>query len=148
MEQIVETILAGVLGTGMMSLVMWLITRSGIANADMIGAIGSIFTRSYENAFTPGLIIHLAAGVVIAFFYVVLISLFSPNWGRCHDRFISRSRIQLPPRCFSGRAPSPGKVSGGRFRGRYCSSRRSYRIRPGCRNRCGDSRYQVFLVPP
>jgi uncharacterized membrane protein YagU involved in acid resistance len=79
MEQIVETILAGVLGTGMMSLVMWLITRSGIANADMIGAIGSIFTRSYENAFTPGLIIHLAAGVVIAFFYVVLISLFSPN---------------------------------------------------------------------
>jgi len=79
MEPIIETIFVGILGTGGMSFVMWLITRSGIANADMIRAIGSIFTRSYENAFTLGLIIHFAAGIVIAFFYVVLISFFSPN---------------------------------------------------------------------
>ena len=38
------TIVAGVVGTAGMSLVMWLITISGIANAAMIRAIGSLFT--------------------------------------------------------------------------------------------------------
>jgi uncharacterized membrane protein YagU involved in acid resistance len=79
MEQVVKTIFAGILGTGGMSFVMWLITRSGVANADMIRAIGSIFTRSYENSFKPGLIIHLVTGTVIAFIYILLINLLSPT---------------------------------------------------------------------
>ncbi|MBI2486555.1 MAG: hypothetical protein HYW01_06285 [Deltaproteobacteria bacterium] len=76
---IIKTIFAGILGTGGMSLAMWLITRSGVANADMIRAIGSIFTRSYENSFGPGIIIHLIAGTVIAFIYILLINLLSPT---------------------------------------------------------------------
>ena len=79
MEQVVKTIFAGIIGTGGMSLFMWLITRSGMANADMIRAIGSIFTHSYENSFKPGLIIHLITGTIIAFIYILLINLFSPT---------------------------------------------------------------------
>ncbi len=70
-------ILSGILGTSGMSFVMWLITRSGLANADMIRAIGSIYTRSYGNALIPGIIIHYTAGVVIAFFYAAFLSIFS-----------------------------------------------------------------------
>ena len=79
MEQVVKTIFAGIIGTGGMSLFMWLITRSGMTNADMIRAIGSIFTHSYENSFKPGLIIHLITGTIIAFIYILLINLFSPT---------------------------------------------------------------------
>jgi uncharacterized membrane protein YagU involved in acid resistance len=74
-----KVVFAGLVGTLGMSLLMWFIHRSGIANADMIRAIGSMFTRSYENAFTPGLTIHFIVGSIIAFFYVLLINLFSPT---------------------------------------------------------------------
>ncbi|MGH7808035.1 MAG: hypothetical protein ACRENT_08060 [Thermodesulfobacteriota bacterium] len=75
----IKVVFAGLAGTLGMSLFMWFIHRSGIANADMIRAIGSMFTDSYENAFTPGLIIHFIVGTIIAFFYVLLINLFSPT---------------------------------------------------------------------
>jgi len=77
MKSILIIILSGILGTGGMSLVMWLITRSGLANADMVRAVGSIYTRSYENALIPGFIMHFAAGIIFAFLYVVFLSLFS-----------------------------------------------------------------------
>jgi hypothetical protein len=76
MKPILVTILAGILGTGGMSFVMWLITRSGLANADMMRAIGSIYTRSYNNALLPGIIIHLTTGSVIAFLYTAFLSIF------------------------------------------------------------------------
>jgi uncharacterized membrane protein YagU involved in acid resistance len=76
---IIKTVFAGIAATFGMSLLMWLIHRSGIANADMIRAIGSVFTRSYENSFTPGIVIHFVVGTVIAFIYVLLINLFSPG---------------------------------------------------------------------
>mgnify|MGYP000388472499 CR=1 FL=1 len=77
MKSILVIILSGILGTSGMSLVMWLITRSGLANADMIGAVGSIYTRSSENALLPGIIMHFTAGIIFAFLYVVFLSLFS-----------------------------------------------------------------------
>jgi len=77
MKSILIIILSGILGTGGMSLVMWLITRSGLANADMVRAVGSIYTRSYENALLPGIIMHFTAGIIFAFLYVVFLSLFS-----------------------------------------------------------------------
>ncbi|MGQ0792735.1 MAG: DUF6789 family protein [Deltaproteobacteria bacterium] len=79
MGTIVETVFAGLLGTLAMSLLMGYIHRAGIANADMIRAIGSVATGSYENSFIPGLAIHLVAGVVISFFYVALMSLLNPG---------------------------------------------------------------------
>ena len=77
MKSILVIILSGILGTCGMSLVMWLINRSGLANADMIRAVGSIYTRSYENALLPGIIMHFTAGIIFAFLYVVFLSLFS-----------------------------------------------------------------------
>ena len=73
------TVLAGLVGTAGMSLALWGITHTGIANAGMIRAIGSMFTKSYEDSFGPGLIVHLIAGVIIAFIYVALISLLAPE---------------------------------------------------------------------
>ena len=77
MKLILVIILSGILGTSGMSLVMWLITRSGLANADMIRAVGSIYKRSYENALLPGIIMHFTAGIIFAFLYVVFLSIFS-----------------------------------------------------------------------
>ncbi|HVY55875.1 MAG TPA: hypothetical protein VHC46_08980 [Thermodesulfobacteriota bacterium] len=79
MNTFILTALAGVVGTAGMSLVLWGISQAGIANAAMIRAIGSMFTRSYEDSFGPGLIVHFIAGVIIAFVYVALISLLSPQ---------------------------------------------------------------------
>ena len=78
MNPVIATIIAGIVGTAGMSLVLWAITRSGIANASMIRAYGSIFTGSDDNSFRAGLIAHFIAGILIAFVYTLLISLFSP----------------------------------------------------------------------
>ena len=78
MRFIIDTMLSGIIGTAGMTLVMWAITRSGIAHADMIRAIGSIFTRSYKDSIIPGVIIHFGVGIIIAFFYVIIISILTP----------------------------------------------------------------------
>jgi uncharacterized membrane protein YagU involved in acid resistance len=78
MNAFVFTIIAGIIGTAGMSLTMWAITSSGIANAGMIRAIGSLFTKSYENSFNPGIVIHFISGILFAFLYVILISILAP----------------------------------------------------------------------
>ena len=75
-------IVAGLLGTTAMSFAMWMINKKGLANADMIRAIGTIFT-SYEESFSTGIKIHYIIGVAVAFIYIALISLLQPAnlWG-------------------------------------------------------------------
>ena len=75
---LVYIIVCGIIGTSAMTFVMWLITKEGLANADMVRAIGSIFSGK-ENALSTGMIIHYVAGIVVAFIYLVLISLFLPT---------------------------------------------------------------------
>lgn len=79
MNAFIFTIVAGIVGTVGMSLAMWAITKSGVANAGMIRAIGSMFTKSYEGSFIPGLIVHLISGILFGFLYVILISIFAPT---------------------------------------------------------------------
>ena len=55
-----------------MVILMTLITRSGIMNADMGRAIGSFFTRSRSSSLLVGGIIHYTAGVVFAVLYLLL----------------------------------------------------------------------------
>jgi len=74
MSTFLITVLAGLIATSGMSILMWAITRSGVADADMIRAIGTIFTRSERSTFTVGLVTHYIVGVIIAFAYVALIS--------------------------------------------------------------------------
>jgi hypothetical protein len=65
--------LAGIIGTTGMVLLMSLIHRMRWANADMVRAIGSVYTRSKELSFLPGLVLHYTAGITFAFAYALLV---------------------------------------------------------------------------
>ena len=69
MPEITHVFAAGVAGSILMSLVMGLISRAELANADMVRALGGLLTRSRQNAFPVGLLIHLAAGALFAIPY-------------------------------------------------------------------------------
>jgi hypothetical protein len=70
----VDTIFAGIVATGAMSLVMAMIHLTGWANADMIRALGSLVTRSYERSLMPGLFVHFTSGALFAFPYALILS--------------------------------------------------------------------------
>jgi len=69
----VHMIVAGVIGSFLMSVVMTFIHRGGWANADMIRAIGSLVTKSYENSFFPGIVIHHVVGALLAIPYTLIL---------------------------------------------------------------------------
>ena len=79
MPTILIIVLAGLMATAAMSIVMNIITRAGMANADMIRAIGSIVTRQLEGAYFVGVVLHFFVGAVISIFYVGFISLIDPT---------------------------------------------------------------------
>jgi len=66
-----STILAGIAGTSGMTLFMYLITRSGLSNADMVRAIGSKLTQSLQSAFAVGIILHFVSGIIFAMLYTL-----------------------------------------------------------------------------
>jgi hypothetical protein len=72
------SVIAGLIGTLGMTLFLWLVNKTGIANADMVRALGSGIVRSYEKSLVPGLIVHFAAGIPIAMIYLWVLSLFQP----------------------------------------------------------------------
>jgi uncharacterized membrane protein YagU involved in acid resistance len=67
-----HVLLAGVVGTALMTGAMWFIHRRGWANADMTRALGSLVTRRYERSLGPGLLVHFAGGVVFAIPYLLI----------------------------------------------------------------------------
>jgi hypothetical protein len=69
---VLTALVAGLLGGLAMELVMWLISRGGWAKGDMIVALGSLLTRSRENAFRVGAILHSISAVGFAAVYVML----------------------------------------------------------------------------
>ena len=75
MIYIILPIVGGFIATIGITLVLWLIDKSGWTKADMVRAIGSLFTRSYENSLRVGLVIHFAAGIVISAIYLHILSL-------------------------------------------------------------------------
>lgn len=75
MEFILITVLAGLVGTAGMTSVLQLITRSGWTNADMVRALGSALTGSYEKSKTLGLVVHFLGGIPIAILYSVFLNL-------------------------------------------------------------------------
>jgi len=66
------SLVAGILGGLAMELVMWLISRAGLARGDMVLALGSLLTKTRENAHRVGLVIHVTAAVGFAFVYCLL----------------------------------------------------------------------------
>lgn len=69
---LLTALVAGLLGGGAMELAMWLITRSGWAKGDMIVALGSLLTKSRENAYRVGLVLHAISAVGFALVYTLL----------------------------------------------------------------------------
>ena len=76
MIDIIIIILSGIFATAVMCGFLEVVARSKLANADMVRAVGSLFTASYENALKPGLIIQFGFGIVFSFIYFGVLSFF------------------------------------------------------------------------
>ena len=61
-------LIAGILGTACMTLFLQIITKLGIANADMVRAIGSLFTKTLKSAFSFGITLHMVSGIIFAYY--------------------------------------------------------------------------------
>lgn len=72
MLPVLQTLMAGLIATAFMSGTLYAIQWRGLAEADMIRAIGSIVTRNESNAVPPGIFLHLLSGIVFAFVYVII----------------------------------------------------------------------------
>jgi hypothetical protein len=68
---LITALVAGLAGGVAMELTMWLIARKGWAKGNMIIALGSLFTRSRENAFRVGAVIHAFSAIVFATLYAL-----------------------------------------------------------------------------
>jgi len=65
-------LIAGVLGGLAMEAAMWLIGRASSVKGDMILALGSLITKSRDNAYRVGLIVHATAAIGFALVYTLL----------------------------------------------------------------------------
>lgn len=73
LNYLATSLVAGVLGGLAMELAMWLIARAGLARGDMILALGSLLTKSRDNAYRTGLYIHVTAAMGFALVYTLLL---------------------------------------------------------------------------
>ncbi len=69
---LLTALVAGLLGGIAMEAVLWVIGRGGWAKADMIVALGSLFTKSRETAWRVGLWLHATAAIVFAIIYTLV----------------------------------------------------------------------------
>ena len=72
MSFLLTALVAGLLGGLAMEVVLWIIGRGGWAKADMIVALGSMFTKARDTAWRVGALLHLAAAIVFAIGYTLL----------------------------------------------------------------------------
>jgi len=72
------SLLSGAIGTGGMTLTLHSFTRSGLVNANMVVAVGSLLTKSKESALLVGSVIHCFFGIIFALFYTLIILLAAP----------------------------------------------------------------------
>lgn len=47
----------------------------GLGHIDVIRAVGSLMTGKVENAFKPGLLVHIGSGIVFAYLYWLFLGL-------------------------------------------------------------------------
>lgn len=73
LNYLVTSLVAGVLGGLAMELAMWLIARASHVKGDMILALGSLLTKSRDNAYRTGLYIHATAAMGFALVYTLLL---------------------------------------------------------------------------
>ena len=71
---LVTALVAGVLGGIAMEAVLWVIGRGGWAKADMIVALGALFTKSRDTAWRVGATLHAVAAFGFAMVYTLLMA--------------------------------------------------------------------------
>ena len=76
MSPILEVLLIGVAATLAMTGVIAVLHGSTLNTADMIRALGSIFTQNQNFTFTAGMLAHTIMGCLSAFLYVAVWSTF------------------------------------------------------------------------
>ncbi len=69
---LLTSLVAGLLGGLAMEGAMWLIAKAGLAKGDMILALGSLLTKSRDNARRVGLVIHATAAIGFGLVYTLL----------------------------------------------------------------------------
>ena len=70
MTELVSVVITGLIATAVMSTALYAVHWKGFANADMINAVGSLFTRSEGDALSVGLAVHFLSGVIFAVLYI------------------------------------------------------------------------------
>ncbi len=81
MKYILLPIFGGFIATLGITLVLWIIDKTGWTKADMVRAVGCLFTKSLDNALKIGLMIHFTAGIIISGVYLHVLSLLNlPNF--------------------------------------------------------------------
>jgi hypothetical protein len=73
---IMMALVSGIIATVGMTIVLIAITKSGLANADMVRAVGSLFTKSLDSAFKVGIVIHTSVGIIFGILYTFVITAF------------------------------------------------------------------------
>ena len=72
LKYLLTSLVAGVLAGLAMEGVMLLISRVGLAKGDMILALGSLLTKSRDNAYRVGFIVHATVAMGFALVYTLL----------------------------------------------------------------------------
>lgn len=70
---LLTAVIAGVLGGLAMEGVLWLVGRAGWAKADMIVALGSLFTKSRDTAWRVGATLHVFSAIGFAMNYTLVL---------------------------------------------------------------------------
>lgn len=69
---LLTALIAGVLAGAVMEAVLWVVGTAGWAKANMLVALGSLFTRSRDSAFRVGLTLHVIAAIAFAVLYTLV----------------------------------------------------------------------------
>ena len=79
---IVGAIVAGLVGTAVMTALMYVAPMMGMPKMDIIGMLGTMLTPNRETATLLGIVIHFMMGVLFAIVYALLWSagLGDPAW--------------------------------------------------------------------
>lgn len=79
MKIILVTLLGGIVASTFRLILLEIISKTRITHVDMIKAIGTLYHGQYYHSMYRGVITHYIFGIISAFVYMFLLSVFQPN---------------------------------------------------------------------
>lgn len=79
MKVILVTILAGIVASSVRAVILESISKLRVTHVDMIKAIGSLYHGLYGHVLLRGFGVHYLFGLISAFIYLFLLSVFQPE---------------------------------------------------------------------